>query len=804
MKLLGNIFVVVCLLTMFSCSALKYVPEGDYLLRKNELELVTPKRAVTKVDSVKDSTNVRKSASKNETFKLSKDVIEGYIQQRPNRRLLGIGLPLAFYNSTDTSKHSWWHKFWRNTVGQPPVIYDSNLTTKSDREIDLYMISNGYFNSTVSDSLMVSKRRKATVKYTVDAGEPYFIKDLKYEIEDDFLRRVIMTDTVNSLIKSGEQFRNTTLEQERLRVANFLRNEGFWGFGINYINYIADSTVGNHMVDLTLKVRRLSERVGLDGVEEVKNHPIYRLNRIVVNTYYDPTMTIETANQVEYDSMEYNGITVLYDKKLLIRPKILVDAIRLSPNELFSQTSVTRTSENLRRLSYSANILFSPVAENTSNPIVVTLSDPNQSDVSTTERMLNCDIQCTPSKRHSFSTEFEASTTTDYYSLALSLGYENRNVFRGAENFNISFRGAYEFMKAEDQSNAYEFGVSASLRAPRFWLPISMDKASLYKNAESKISLSYSIQKRPFYRRTLVSGVFGYGWTFKNGGRFTINPADINVVDVPWVDPDFLEKIENPYLRNSYQSQLIAGASTSYYYNTNSKMGSDGFTFKVNADMNGNLFYGLTSLFGKPMYSEDGQRYYNLFGLQFAQYVRATVDVSGRSNLSARSQLAWRVLIAGGYAYGNSRSVPFERLFFAGGSNSMRGWQVRTLGPGSVLYNSSGAYPNQLGDMRLEANLEYRLHLIFGLSMAVFLDAGNIWMNAGEPRPEARFNFSQFYKQIAFNTGLGIRYNVADLMILRLDWGLKLHNPNMPVGMRWFKNLAFNDTAFHFALGLPF
>lgn len=784
--------VLISLLIFVSCSVTKYVPQGEFLLVKNELEL---------------KENKTKKRSEVEAFKLSSGVLEEYIQQRPNKKLLWLDLPLAFYNSTDTAKNGWWQRFWRNSMGQPPVIYDSSLTKKSDKEIDLYLISNGYFNAQVRDTLKAdSAKRKVVVKYDIDPGKPYFISKIKYNVADKFLEKILFNDTINSTIKSGVQFQNSILEKERVRISNYLRDEGFWGFGINYINYTADSTVGSNKVDLTLNIRQQPVSVDQNGKEVVRNHPIYRLNRIVVNTFYDPTMTIEAAQTIVYDSIEYNGVTLLYDNRLLIRPKILVEAVRLSPNEIFNQSTVNRTAENLRRLSYNPNILFSPIVQGADDELItVTLPDPSHQDVSTIEQQINCYIQCTPSTRHSFNGEFETSTTSDYYSIALSLGYGNRNLLRGAENFNLTFRGAYEFMKAKTEKNAYEFGVTASLTAPRFWLPISNDKASLYKNAESKISLTYSIQRRPFYNRTLFSGVFGYGWTFRNGAKFTINPADINVVDVPWVDEGFLEDIDNPYLRNSYKSQLIAGASTSYVYNTSKSINSEGFTFKIFGDANGNLFRGLTSLLGKPIES-DGEKYYNLFGLRFTQYVRATAEVSGRTNFAQRSQLAWRFLVAGGYAYGNSNVIPFERQFFAGGSNSMRGWQVRTLGPGSVEYSpETDIYPNQLGDMRIEANVEYRIHALYGLSFAVFADAGNIWMNsAGENRDGARFQFTQFYKQIALNTGLGIRYNIADLMVLRLDWGLKLHNPNMPQGERWLTNLAFKDTAFHFAIGLPF
>lgn len=778
-------FLIATVLAMllFSCSATRYVPQGEYLLSKNALTLQTPKNTKIKID---------------------KSVLEDYIQQRPNRRLLGVGIALGFYNITDTAKHTGWHRFWSEKIGSPPVIYDSALTQKSIEEMDLYLMSLGFFKAQITDTLVVSKKRKATSVYNVNTEKPYHIGQVNYDIKDKFLEQVLYQDTINCLIKPGELFTLSTMEEERNRIVNRLKTEGFWSFGVNYITYTADSTVGNNIVDITLNIRQQTERIEDDGREVLTNHPIYRLSRIVVNSFYDPAQDFTNAAKNSYDSMEYNGIDILYNKREYIRSNILINAVRLSPNEIYDLQSVTRTRDNLRSLGYSANILFSPLPQ-TSDSVVVTLTDPKSGkNVSTSERQLNCYIQCSPNQRQNVSAELEASTTSDYFSVALSLGYQNINAFRGAEVFGVNFRGAYEFMKTKGKQNSYEFGATVSLTAPRFWLPISQDKASKFKNASSKISVSYSIQQRPDYHRTLVSAVYGYSWTLKNGARFTINPADINLVKVPWVDSMFLAGIENPYLRNSYTSQLIAGLSASYYYNTNPKLDQDGFTFRASVDANGNLFRGLSSLFSDPVTTNE-ETYYNLFGLRFAQYARAAFDISGRTNLAEHTQFAWRFLLSGGYAYGNSNTIPFERLFFAGGGNSMRGWQVRTLGPGSVAIDTLGNYPNQLGDLHIEANVELRQKVIYGLSAALFFDAGNIWMNSdGEKRPEARFNFNRFYKQIAFNTGIGLRYNIADMLILRFDWGIKLHNPNMPHGQRWFKNLGIADTAIHFAIGLPF
>lgn len=778
---------MLCLVALLlgGCSATRYVPQDDNLLRHNKLTFENLKGIPT-------------------AEKVDKGAIEAYIQQRPNRRLLGMGIYLGFYNITDSSKHNGWHRFWGEKIGEPPVILDSSLIKKTKYEIALYLSSKGYLNAFVEDSVSVNKRRKATVYYNVRQRQPYTIASIDYNITDKFVGSLIMQDTTKSLIKIGGVYDRTTFENERRRITNDLRDIGFWGFGVNFISFSVDSTLGNNRIAVTMNVRQRVEKIGTDGVAVMSNSPIYRISQIVVNSDYDPSLSIAQTDSVRYDTMLYRGIEILYRKKMYIKPEVLIRAIRLSPNELYDQAGLQRTYENVRALGYNANVLFTPITpSDDQSPTIVTIAGNQGEQVTTVEQGLICNIQCTPNIRQSFLSELELSTTADYYSAALTLGYQNRNIFGGAETFDVNFRGAYELMKNKGNRNSFEFGVSTSLTIPRFLLPMSHDFQSRFKQAATKLSLSYDIQQRPDYHRTLFGGTFGYSWTLKNSARFSINPIDINVVYVPWVDQQFLSTIENPYLRNSYTSQLIAGISATYYYNTNSDVKKSGFTFRVTGDANGNLIRGLTSLWSNPLTTGD-ESYYTLFGLRFAQYARLSFDVSNRVNIGDYSQIAWRFLIAGGFAYGNSNTVPFERLFFAGGSNSMRGWQVRTLGPGSVPLDTMSSYPNQLGDLRIEANFEYRVNVAGGFSMALFLDGGNIWMNsAGERREQARFRFNNFYKQLALNTGVGLRYNL-DFFILRLDWGFKLHNPNMPPSQRWFTNLGIGDTALHFAIGLPF
>ncbi len=769
---------------LVSCSAVRYVQDGEYKLIRNSLTIT--------------------SNSSKEKYAIKKQYPEDYIQQRPNSRFLGIGLKTAFYNATDSSKHDGWHRFWSEKVGEKPVILDYSEIEKSKMEIGSFLSSKGYFNSVIDDTV-ITHGKKAIVQYSATMGSPYRLRNIYYRIEDEFLTPIIMKDTINSCLKSGNVFSTSDFEQERRRLTSYLNDKGFFGFGVNYISYSIDSTVGNHQCDVRVRVRKYMKTINSEGVEVMENHPVYRISSIVVNTEFDGTDT-----HSKYDSIVSNGIIIKFKNHLKIRPDILLQAIRMSPNEFYDRQSIEKTRANLETLGLNNRIVFNLVESADSNDLVITNAFAVGPQPSTTQHELSCEIQCTPVTRQSTSADFEASTTSQYFSLALSLGYQNNNIFRGGEQFNINFRGAYEFMWQQGKNNSYELGFNSSIVAPRFWANISEDKAARFNDPHSKVSLTFSAQRRPDYSRIVFGGSFGYSWKIGSRSYVTINPLDVYMVSVPRIDSSFLASIQNPYLRNSYTSQLIPGGSVSYVYNNNMNFSQDNFSIKVSSDYAGNCMRLLSGIFLTPQeeYIQETSSidsYYQILGIRFAQYARLNFQMTGRKNVGNASQLAWRFLVAGGYAYGNTQSLPFERLYFAGGGNSMRGWQMRTLGPGSVQIDSLGVYPNQLGDFKLEANFEYRARLFAGLSTAIFFDLGNIWMNSkGESRSEARFNFQNFYKQLAFNTGIGFRYNIADMMILRLDWGFKLHNPNMIQGERWLHNLGISDTAIHFAIGLPF
>lgn len=778
----------IALLGLASCRTMRYVPQDKYLLRRNVVEIEGGQK-----------TSRRERVTPKELLP--------YVQQRPNNRLLGVGIYLGMYNLTDTAKHNGWQRFWRERIGEAPVLYDPRQAAQSREMMQVYLTSRGYLDATVTDTVELRRKgRKATVRYIAREGRPFTVREIRYRIDDKFLEPIILEDTAASLLKRGMIYDRDVFDAERERISARLQDMGFWGFNKGYIAYTVDTTGLDHAMILTLRVRQRVARVTPDGEQVMENHPIYRIGQITVNTDYDPTLSPEQIERLPWDTVRYNGLDILYLDKLRLREPILAGAIRLSPNELYDKSSVQRTYNNIRNLQYSSNILFTELPYDTLHPVEATRASASGTTVSTGERSLSCLIQGTPNVRQNFNVDAEISTTADYYSMALTLGYQHKNLFRGAENFTIDFRGAYELMKNKGKRNSYEFGVNMGLDIPRFLLPIRADKLAKFQQQKTNISVSYDIQRRPDYNRTIAGATFGYSWTLRNGARFQINPVDINVVDVPWIDADFKNSIENPYLKNSYESQLIAGLSAGYYYQTDPNPKADNLSIRLTGDLNGNLLRGLTQWLGKPSTINAGQTdeetFYKIFGIRFAQYARLSFDISRRTNLTATTQLAWRFFIGGGVAYGNSKTLPFERLYFAGGASSMRGWQVRTLGPGETLYHKE-TYPNQLGDFRLEANLEYRFTVAGNFGMAVFLDAGNVWMNAKGAAPEARFKFDSFYRQIALDTGLGFRYDFG-FVLLRLDWGVKLHNPNVPEPERWKSGFKWRETALHFAIGLPF
>ncbi len=796
MKTKGFVRWLFCGALGFLCSACgitRHIPEGSYLLKKVTIEedKETPRRE-----------------------RITADELERYIRQPPNKRLLGTNFYVWLYEQADSSKHNGWNN-WKRRVGQAPVLIDRSLMRKSVENLKIYMNSRGYYASQAScevDTLV--RRRRAKVTYRVRQHLPYRIRSVRYEFRDRSLEPLVLPDTLHTLLHRGDIFDISVLDSERERITAHLRERGYFNFTVNNIEYVADTLRQPRQVHLRVLIKPYLSGYDAQGQPVIEDNVVYRIDRINVFPNYRPDASngIDTTVFARLDTIYYRGLNIVYEGKPNLRPKILRQAIPLYPNYIYNSAQVDRTYTDLMALGYfrSARLAFVEAPRTVDETDYITYvgssSDSTRTE-SVREGYLTCNILCTPTLRQSFKVDLEGSTTSSFYGLKATVGYQNRNIFRGAESFDVSFSMGYEFMKAPDarKRRAKEFGISTGLTFPRFLVPWRITRFGSVNQPKTKLELSLNYQDRPYYRRTLTSAGMTYQWTNSRYSSFSLRPIDINVVDVSYLDPDFLSDTENLYLINSYKTQLIAGLSFGYGYNNQVKnLGRNATVIRFNAETAGNLVGGLSHLFSSPVRKED-ESYYRIFGIRYSQYFRFDLSLSRKIMLGAKTALAGRLYGGLAMAYGNSTSVPFDRLFYAGGSNGMRGWTPRTLGPGSVPRPTTD-YPSQLGDMKLEANLEFRFPIWGIIHGATFFDVGNIWFLKSDPTQysdDAVFYVKNFYKQLGFNTGLGLRFDIK-FAVLRLDWGIQLHNPNNPAGERWIHDFRWKNTALNFGVGYPF
>ncbi len=773
-----------------ACNVTRHLSEGEYLVQQVKIE--------------SDKRLPRKE-------RITSEELKDYLRQSPNKRLFGMNFYVWVYDLANPAKNNGWNNFKRR-LGEEPVLLKMDLTERSADNFKNYMDSRGFFRSQVTYAVDTTRRpKRAYITYTTHQGEPYRISSLNYEFRDRSLEPFVMADTAASLIHPGESFDIATLNAERERIASLLRSKGYYDFSINNIEYVADTLREPYRVGLRLIVKQNLAGYNERGEAIMEENAVYRIRQIGVMPQYNPTQ-VDTLLRERIDTVRHQGLDIYYDTKPNIRPRVVRDLIPITEHMVYDANRITRTYDKLMSIGYfkSARIAFSEVegSEMVTDTVRLRL-DNGQRDTTILRtartKELDCNILCTPALKQSFKVELEGSLTSSFYGLSATVGYQNRNIFRGAEALDLDFTFGYEYMRAPDakKRNATEFGIGAGLSFPRFLLPFRITGRGLV-TPRTKVNVSVNFQDRPYYRRTLSSASWGYSWDYRRYSSFSLRPIDITVVNVGYLDNDFYNSLQNAYLQNSYQSQLISALSLSYSFNNQRKnLGGNATMLRINAEVAGNLLDGLEHLFSSPAAGAD---YYELFGIRYSQYFRVDVNASRKIMLGEKSAIAGRLFAGFGYAYGNAEVLPMDRLFYAGGSNSMRGWTPRTLGPGTTPTPKDMLYPTQLGDMRLEANLEFRFPIWGIFHGAAFLDAGNIWFmreNEEEYPSDAVFHFRDFYKGLGFNTGIGLRLDIK-FAVLRLDWGIRLHDPNNPAGERWIHNFRWDNTALNFGVGYPF
>jgi hypothetical protein len=756
-----------------SCNPTKYVPEGETLLTENHI--IVNKEGIKKSDLLP------------------------YIKQQPNKKIFGKRFYLGLYNLSDIKKERWPHK-WLRDIGEEPVIFDISATTKTKDQIKSFVASKGYFDGRVMETIETANR-KSEVFYNVDLLPPYTIRNLYYEIPDTNIQKLFYFDSLECLINRGKPYSVDVLQAERSRFERFVRDHGYYGFSGENIFFRVDSTVGNRQVDIYYGIKNFT-KIDASNQISIVPHSIYRVKNIYIYPDFVPKDALSEGESYlkGFDTINYRGyFFISRSVKPEIKYDLIIQSLYIKPGSAFNVTNTEQSQAHLLTLkAYRlVNIYY---------------SDSNESEMQQgSEMMLNCNIQMTLLSQQSYKIELEGTNSGGNLGGALNLIYQHKNLFHGAELFSMKLKGAYEAFKQDTSKlrSTKEIGVETSLRLPRFLLPF-LEKESFIKkyNPSTTLLAAYNYQDMPFYTRTIATATFGYNWKAGVYQEHIINPLQLNVVKLLYIDPVFAARIESSsYLAYSYKDVMILGGNYSYIFsNQKIKKSRDYWFLRINAEATGNMLALAEKISGAG--KTDGS--YKILGQPFAQYVRSDLDLRYNYIFNDVSSIVYRGFLGIGIPYGNSKAIPFEKQYFGGGANGIRAWQVRSLGPGSSVHDNT-TFLNQTADIKLEANAEYRFKLFWILEGALFLDAGNIWnYNNDVTQPGSQFILNKFYKDIAVGTGVGFRFDFK-FVIGRIDLGMKLRDPMLTDGSRWiimrrpysFKN-NMDDFTMVLGIGYPF
>ena len=760
--------VVWAALLLTGCSSTRHVAKGSFLLDKVSI-------------TVEDSADIA-------TKKL-----HNYLRQQPNHKILGFAkLQLGVYNLSGRDSTSRFNR-WLRKIGEEPVIYDETLTDQSARQLRQALINAGFNNARVEVETTSPKEKKINVAYRLYPGQPHVVSEIAYEIDDPSIEEIVFADSLSWPVKTGERLDRNLLDTQRAIITEKMRNNGYFSFNKEYISFIADTVAGSKQVGLTMLVHK---------PQNLQRHRRYIYSKVTVVTNFSPGDDANDFNFSDRDTVDYRGIEILYGKDRYLTPKNIVEQCYIIPGQNYSTTSIDRTYEALNRLSILryVNILTRPVG--------------NDGDT----ELLEAYILLSPTKKMGVTLELEGTNSEGDFGVGGGVTFQHRNLAHGGEMLTAKFRGAYESLSGSldglINDNYTEVAAELGITFPKFKAPFLSSSFKQKMRATTEFAVTFMRQERPEYTRIIGGGTWRYKWTDRaNSSRRTFDLIDINVVNLPKSTIDFIDHIapDNPLLRYSYEDHFIMRMGYTWYY-TNRRPASTAleqrsepvntFTARASAETAGALLYAISSLANQKR--ENGA--YKIFGIQYAQYLKGEADYTINHRFTSRNSLSFHAGLGIAFPYGNSSMVPFEKRFYAGGANGVRGWSVRTLGPGSYdSRNSVTDFINQCGDISLILNLEYRNKLFWVFEGAVFIDAGNIWTIRNYPnQPGGFFRFKSFYKELAAAYGIGLRMDF-NYFLLRLDMGVKAHNPaygqeRWPIiNPRWHR-----DVSFHFSVGYPF
>lgn len=642
--------------------------------------------------------------------------------------------------------------------GAAPVIYDTLQVAQTKKDLQMAMQNMGYLHAGVEVENS-TKGNKVRTTYKLSTGEPFYLSDFTIRIQDDSLREVLKENIYKvDLPKNGDRFSVSMLNDLRKHITSYLTDNGYYRFHKDFIDFNVDTAANSTNVGVGMNIYKYRE----NNNDTPRQHPVYHIRKI------------------NYLSGGESNIH--------LRRRHLVNNTAFAEGDLYSATALQKTYNNFARLQAVryTNIRFTEVPDTT---------------------LLDCDIQISTNKPSSISFQPEGTNTNGDLGAAASLTYENRNLFHGSELLSLQARAAFEAitgLEGYQDQNYQEYGLEAKLLFPRLLAPFLSSEYKRTTTASSELVGGYNLQNRPEFHRRLFSASWRYRWTSgKTAYRFDL--LDLNYIYMPWISETFKEDYldsetnRNAILRYNYEDLFIMKIGLGMNFTHKN------YALRTNIETAGNLLNGVSRL--ARMHTNDEGKY-TLFNIAFAQYVKGDIDYTKLFNFDENNQLAVHASLGIAYPYGNSNMLPFEKRYFSGGANSVRGWSVRSLGPGNFRGTDGRIdFINQTGDIKLDMSLEYRTKLFWKFSGAAFVDAGNIWtIRAYDEQPGGQFRFDKFYNQIAASYGLGLRLNF-DYFVLRFDCAMKAVNPVYETAKQHFPVISPDfgrDFAFHFAVGLPF
>ena len=673
-----------------------------------------------------------------------------YIRQKSNTYLIGKWNPRLYVYNWSSGQGTWRDRL-AERIGDAPVVFDSTLVRESALRMIGHMEYLGYYGST-ADVSIEEEGRNTTVIYRIDPGRSYRLSKITYLIPDQEMNRVLTEKADQLRLRTGDILSQKSLEAESEHMARLFRESGYYGLSKNHFYFSADTSAGNGTAELTV---RLEEYTRNESPSAARKHRRYTFDKVRV---------------VPVDSFR-------------VKSSFLSELNRIKSGATYNETDINTTYAR-----FSSIPLFSSVN--------ISLQESDSAQV-------DCLIELKKSKLQSIKTNLEGSfNSTGLFGVTPSLSYSHKNLFGGGEQLSLGFRGNFQF-RLDDDTHSNEYAASASLTFPRFlllpgaWFSLTIP--------QTEISGAFNWQSRPEYTRNITSLSYGYNWNSSKRFYYQVYPMKLNFVKIYDISADFYDNLKDPYLINAYQDHFDFGSEASVYFTTDAAVKPRRSHFYLRAGIVGagnvlSLFNGLLPV------SEEGTSH-QIFGVPYSQYVRGEISLVptfrfGRDNQFA---LAMRWLSGVGYAYGNATSLPFEKFFYAGGANSLRGWQARSVGPGGALPDDSFTIPNQSGELHLEANLEFRFPLFWKFQGGLFVDAGNIWnLETNAVRdPASIFHRDDFLKTCALDWGMGLRLDI-DMLLIRVDLGIKTYDPatqSWCAPNQWLKSGGY---ALHFGIGYPF